>query len=283
MLLEANGPFDLTHTLESGQAFRWRRDGDAYRGVVDGALFVARQADGGVEFASYPRPAGETAPRLRSYLRLDDDLPAFYRRWRRDRRLSKSIRAYPGLRLVRQDPWECLVTFVISIYSNIPRIRGHIEEISRLYGDPIRAGDGVDYAFPSPARLAEVGEREFRELRLGFRSRFLARLARETLDLGIDLASLRGRSYAEARETLLQLYGVGEKVVDCVLAFSLDKPEAFPVDVWVRRAVQEWYFSGEKVTDRAVRLWAAGYFGPDAAYAQQYLFHQRRLLGRTRR
>jgi len=283
MLLAANGPLHLGHTLESGQAFRWRRQGDAWRGVVEGVVFTVRPAPGGVEFRSEPRPVGEAAPILRGYLRLDDDLPALYARLSRDGRLAAAIAAFPGLRLVRQDPWECLVTFVVSAYSNIPRITGHIGELCQRYGDPIVLRNGVAHAFPSPARLAEVGEAEYRALGLGFRSKYLARLPRQVLDLGFDLRALRRQTYAEARATLLELDGVGEKVADCVLAFALDQGQAFPVDVWVRRAVQEWYYRGRRVTDRQARLWAARRFGTDAAYAQQYLFHQRRLEGTPRR
>ena len=281
MFLNIRGPFDLAHTLDSGQAFRWRLEGDCYYGVVGGNVFQVRQVSGGLEFASAPQPPEETAPLLPSYFRLDDDLPAIYRRIGRDRRVAGALRRYRGLRLIRQDPWECLVSFVISVYSNIPRIARHIEHLSRAYGDSIRLGDYLRHTFPSAARLAEVGERDLREMGLGFRARFLARLAGDIARGGMDLLALRALPYAEAKAAILRLPGVGEKVADCVLAFSLDKLEAFPVDVWVRRAVLEWYFPGEKATDRVLRLWAADYFGPYAGYAQQYLFHERRLEGRA--
>ncbi len=283
MQLRANGPFSLEHTLESGQAFRWRKDSGWYWGVVAGVVFKVRETAGGVEFSSGPASEMEAAPVLSSYLRLDDDLSAIYRELRRDARLAEAIERYPGLRLVRQEPWECLVSFVISAFSNIPRITKHVEDISSTFGDPVALGDYMRHSFPSPGQLVEVGEAQYREMGLGFRSRYLARLARTVLDLGFDLRALRRRSFGEARGTLLDLYGVGEKVADCVLAFSLDQLEAFPVDVWVRRAVQEWYFDNRRQTDRSVRLWAADYFGPNAGYAQQYLFHQRRLEGRERR
>ena len=283
MQLRANGPFSLEHTLESGQAFRWRRENDWYWGVVAGVIFKVRETASGVEFLSGPASEMEAAPVLFSYLRLDDDLPAIYRELRRDARLAEAVERYPGLRLVRQEPWECLVSFVISAFSNIPRITKHVEEISSTFGDPVALGDYRRHSFPSPAQLVEVGEAQYREMGLGFRSRYLATLARTVIDLGFDLRELRRRSFQDARATLLDLYGVGEKVADCVLAFSLDQLQAFPVDVWVRRAVQEWYFGDVRQTDRSVRLWAAEQFGRYAGYAQQYLFYQRRLEGRERR
>jgi N-glycosylase/DNA lyase len=283
MQLRANGPFSLEHTLESGQAFRWRRENGWYWGVVAGIVFKVRETVEGVEFVSGPVSETEAAPVLFSYLRLDDDISAIYRELRRDARLAEAVDLYPGLRLVRQEPWECLVSFVISAFSNIPRITKHIEEISVNFGDPVALGDYRRHSFPSPAQLVEVGEAQYRELGLGFRSRYLARLPRTVLDLGFDLNELRRGSFQAVRATLLDLYGVGVKVADCVLTFSLDQLEAFPVDVWVRRAVQEWYFEDVRQTDRSVRLWAAEHFGPNAGYAQQYLFYQRRLEGRERR
>ena len=169
------------------------------------------------------------------------------------------------------------MAFVISSYSNIKRITKHVEDIAAAFGDPIAGGPfGLEsaFAFPGPAVLAEVSEQEFRRMGLGWRAKFLTRTARAALDLPHGLLALRGAPYDEAKDALLGFYGVGEKVADCVLAFSLDQPRAFPVDVWVRRAVREWYFAGESLTDRRVREWAAGYFGDHAAYAQQYLFHR---------
>ena len=280
MFLPANGPIDLGHTLESGQTFRWRRDGEAYVGIVGGDVFQVRPAPGGVEFDSAPTPPETAAAVLRSYLRLDDDLEPFYRFAAGDARLAEAAAEYRGLRLTRQDPWECLVAFLISSYSNIKRITKHVEDIAAAFGDPIAGGPfGLEpaFAFPGPAVLAEVSEQEFRRMGLGWRAKFLTRTARAALELPHGLLALRGAPYDEAKDALLSFYGVGEKVADCVLAFSLDQPRAFPVDVWVRRAVREWYFGGESLTDRRVREWAAGYFGDYAAYAQQYLFHRRRL------
>ena len=275
MFLPANGLIHLGHTLESGQTFRWRRDGETYVGIVGRDVFRVRSAPGGVDFDSAPTPPEAAAPVLRSFLRLDDDLEPFYRFAAGDPRLAGAAVEYRGLRLARQDPWECLVTFVISSYSNIKRITKHVEDIATAFGDPI-AGEGA-YTFPGPAVLAEVSEQEFRRMGLGWRAKFLTRTARAALDLPHGLLAFRGAPYDETKAALLAFHGVGEKVADCVLAFSLDQPRAFPVDVWVRRAVREWYFGGESITDRRVREWAADYFGDHAAYAQQYLFHRRRL------
>lgn len=278
MFLPCNGPIDLGHTLGSGQTFRWRREDDAHVGILGENIFRVWESDGGVEFESSPAPPEKTAERLRSYLRLEDDIDSFYQAVADDPRLSVATGAYRGLRLARQDPWECLVTFVISSYSNIKRITKHVAEISEAFGDQVKSHDGV-YTFPGPARLAEVPEREFRRMGLGYRARFLTRVAEQVLQLPHGLMPYRQASYIDAKQALLSFFGVGDKVADCVLAFSLDQSRAFPIDVWVRRAVQEWYFAGDPVSDRDIRQWAFEHFGEYASYAQQYLFHRRRVDG----
>ena len=281
VFLRAKGPFDLGLTLGSGQTFRWQvRDGWHY-GVVGRSIWKVRPAQRGLELASSPERPEAVVPHARAYFRLEDDLAGIYGRLGKDPRVAKAIRNYRGLRLVRQDPWECLVSFMIATFSNIRRISKHIGQISERYGDKVTL-DGLDmHTFPTPGQMAELREEDFRVLGLGYRSRYLSRLAESYLASGLDFAALRLASYEEAKAELLGIYGVGEKVADCVLLFSLDKLQACPVDVWVRRVLTEWYFPGQKVTDRMLREWAASWFGQDAGYAQQYLFHQRRLQGKV--
>ena len=281
MLLKPKGPFNLALTLASGQTFRWQRKGDWHYGVVGQNIWKICQAGRALEFHSAPEPEDATAALARSYFRLDDDLTAIYRRIGEDRNIQAAIRRYKGLRLLRQDPWECLVSFVISAYSNIRRITGHVERLSAAYGEPVSMDGHRRHTFPSPQRLAEAGEQDLRAMGLGYRAKFLARLAPDILQRELDLTELRARPYAEAKAELLSIYGVGDKVADCVLLFSLDKLEAFPVDVHVRRAVTELYLPGRRVTDNGLRLWAVEHFGPLAGYAEAYLFHRRRMDGQA--
>ena len=278
LTIELRQPFDLASSLESGQAFRWHRHGDWRYGVVTGRL-VALMQDGNelyVRAASEPETA---AAAVRDYLRIDDDMEAVYARIGTDDRLKRSIAAYTGMRILRQDPWECLVGFICSANSSIPRISDNMNTMAERMGDPLRLDDHVGYTFPSPQRLAEAGEQTLRELRLGFRAKYVARAAELAAGGELDVASLRNASYEDAKDALTALPGVGEKVADCVLLMSLDKPKAFPVDRWIRRAVEEWYLDGAKLNYKAVREWSWERWGDMAGYANQYLFQLRRLMG----
>jgi N-glycosylase/DNA lyase len=209
---------------------------------------------------------------------LDDDISAIYAEIGRDRKVADMIARFPGLRLLRIEPWECVVSFICSANSNLRRIHQSMEKLAEGYGTPIRWEGRVWHAFPTPAELAGAGEEGLRRLGLGFRAPYVAKATRMVLEGRLDLAALARLPYAEARAGLMECPGIGPKVADCICLFSLDKPEAFPVDVWVRRALAEWYFQGRKTPpDRELREWAQFHFGPFGGYSQQYLFHGMRL------
>ena len=289
MLIPFTGPLDLVTTLESGQAFRWRREGEWLTGVVFENIVRARQMQEGVEFTCAPDDEATIAPLFRDYLRLDDDLEAICDRIRVDDRIAEALLRYPGLRVLRQEPWECLVSFICSANNNVPRISVNVEDIAEHFGRPLELGDCRRSAFPTPARLAEVGEDDLRTLGLGFRAKYIAGASRIVAAGDLDLFALREADYDEALAALLELPGVGDKVANCILLMSLDKREAFPVDVWIDRALRDWYPEhvtrpdGRPFTRAAMRPWAQSYFGEYAGYANQYLFQGRRLLAKGRK
>lgn len=276
-------PLDLVSTLESGQAFRWRRRDDWYYGVLHDDLMALKQDGSQLEVRSSSPSPEQTETALRDYLRLDDDLEAIYSRIDTDPRMHSAITEYRGLRILRQDPWECLVGFICSANSNIPRISASMEAIAKGYGQPLKLDDYVDYSFPTPQRLAEAGETALRELKLGFRAKYVAKAAERVASGEIKLAPLRDAPYQDAKDVLNSLLGVGDKVADCVLLFSLDKMDACPVDRWVRRAMEDWYLDGAILNYKGIRDWSVEKWGGYAGYAQQYLFHQKRLLGQAGR
>ena len=291
---EAGQPLDLEASLLGGQAHRWRRDGDWYSGVLDGNLLLIRQNNGVVEFNSSPVDPHALLPRLRDYLRLDDDLPAIYDDITQDANVDAQVRRYPGLRVLRQDPWECLVAYICSSNSSIETIHRNMERLSDEFGEPrsiqapnVREGEPETVrrnTFPTPADLAEAGEMELRRLKLGFRAPYVYHASVAVLEGRLDLHRLVRAPYGEAKQELTALKGIGEKIADCIALMSLEKMEAFPIDVWVRRALADWYFPGQKTpTNRVLLEWAQGYFGRYAGYANQYLFHGRRLRDKTAR
>ena len=285
--IKLSGPLDLGASLESGQAFRWRRveaeGGECFEGVVFDNLVRIRQLGTTLELDSFPDSPAELRPLIEDYLCLGHDLEAIYEELGTDARVTKAIAAYPGLRLQRQEPWECLASFICSANNNIVRISQNVESIANAFGDPIPGSQRR--TFPSPAVVADAGEAALRELGLGFRAKYLTPAARQVAEGTIDLFALREMEYAEAALEITGLAGVGDKVGNCVMLFSLDKPEAFPVDVWIDRALREWYFEdgvGKSLPRTRMREWAQARFGEYAGYANQYLFHSRRLQGAKR-
>ena len=283
MLFPIEQPFDLHSTLHSGQAFRWRRDCDTHRGVVFGNVVELRQTGDGLELSTYPDDEAAMWPLLRDYLSLEFDLDQVYAAFDGDDRLRESVARYRGMRVLRQDPWECLVSFICSSASNIPRISRNVESLCETYGRPIGTGATGRNAFPTPPELARAGEAPLRALGLGYRAAYVAETAATVADGAVDLVSLREEPYDAALEALTRLPGVGDKVANCVLLCSLDKPEAFPVDVWIDRALREWYLGDEadSISRLKMRPWAQQRFAPYAGYANHYLFHDRRLQGKS--
>ena len=278
VILRHDGPLDLQSTLFSGQAFRWRAEDGWFRGVVSGRAVRIRGAPEGVEIDAPQDGDGELAVRLRDYLSLDMDIEGIYRAMSFDDRLRDAIDRYRGMRVLRQDPWECLVSFICSSASNIPRITGNIESICESFGDPIEGSSNGLHAFPAPEALAVDGAAlRMRELGLGYRAEYIEATARSVAGGEVDLMSLREAPYGTALEALTSLDGVGDKVANCVMLFSLDKPEAFPVDTWIDKAMREWYLEGAKIPRTKMRLWAMEHFREYAGYANHYLFHDRRI------
>lgn len=280
MELDTRGqPFDLAASLESGQSFRWIREPEGsdgwFFGVVQGNLIKIRQTGrGAVEFHS-SQPVALTQHLLHSYFRLDDDTESIYQEISRDATVKALVRRYRGLRLLRQEPWECLAAYICSANNNIRQISRIVETLAESFGNPVSLEGVTRYTFPTPERLAAAGLEELEGLRLGLRrGSSIYQAAREVAEGTLDLYALSEMPYPAALERLLRCAGVGPKVANCVLLFSLDKPEAFPIDRWIGRALGVQFDSDSELAE-----WAKLYqeeFGPYAGYAGQFLFHDMR-------
>jgi N-glycosylase/DNA lyase len=288
-------PLDLGRCFRSGQIFRWRQVGDTWYGPFGDAALALTPGPGGIRVEGAGEPVALSE--IYRFLALDAPMTAIQQAVTTDRSMAGAVAAFGGLRILRQQPWECLAGYLCSQWNNIPKIEGSTERIARIWGVTRtfrRAGRSIEVAcFPSPATLASRGEHELRQCALGYRCAYLVGTARLVADGAVRLDVLRGASYAEALTALLRLPGVGRKVADCILLFSLDRWEAFPVDVWVRRAMRDLYgkaFPGglPGANARAVKTLSSGEYralvefawrrwGAVAGWAQQYLFCARRL------
>lgn len=220
---------------------------------------------------------------LREYLQLDVNLDAVLRTFPRDEAMNAARQTCRGLRLLRQEPWECLAGFILSSTKQIVQIRQICGLLCERHGTAVQAPveAGRWFSFPSAERLAACEESELRNCRMGFRAPYLLGCARLLTDGKLELEALKTIPLNEARERLMTLPGVGRKIADCVLLFSLGFAAAFPIDVWVARALERLYFDGRPRPMRAMIEFSRNHFGPNAGYAQQYLFHHMRTTGRA--
>lgn len=269
MTVHVPGPIDLEAVLAGGQTFVWDRVDGGWEGVVDGRLVRARAEGGDVRVEGLPEPDA------RAYFRADDDHERIRARLAKDPVVAERIRRWPGLRVLRTRPWPCLVSFILSQNSNIARITRNLRDLARDLGPAVDGRHDV----PPPDALVDAGEARLRDLGVGYRAPYLVGTAERVLDGRTDLEALRDADPATARRELLACPGVGPKVAECVLLFGLGALSAFPVDRWVARSLAELYPSAPASPEPA-RRFARDRFGPDAGYAQQFLFWDRREAGR---
>lgn len=284
-------PLNLETTFRCGQIFRWHAAGDTWYGPYrTGSLAVRRTLS---EIQVRALGVSVTAGEIWRFLGMHRSLIDIYTRLSHDRWVGSAIRAAPGMRLLRQDPWDCIAGYICSQNSNIPKIELSMERIARRCGTVIQWPEGVEVAaFPRPEVLAQVKHEVLWECSLGYRCKYLLGTARRVVEGAFDPEALRGLDYDAALAELLTLPGVGRKVADCILLFALDQEHAIPVDVWVRRIIHELYprplarylpdardrlekALTAKEYDAIVRF-ARDRWGHLAGYAQQYLFHTRR-------
>ncbi len=278
---ELPGGLDLQSTLESGQTYGWRREdgrtyaatglhgGSAwYRTVVDGEVVRARQLDGALEWEA----TTDAVPYLTDLLRLDDDLDAIVEATPEDPLLETAYEAYPGMRIVGDPFFACLVSFICSAQMRVERIFEMQRALAEAYGDAVEFRGETHHAFPRPEQLAGVPESELRDLGLGYRAPYVEASARLLAEGELTPGDLP-EEYEPTREALTGYVGVGQKVADCVCLFSLGHLEAVPLDTWIRTAIAEHYPDCDRgrydETSAAIRE----RFGPYAGYAQTYVFH----------
>ena len=293
--------FNIATTLDCGQAFRWKLEHDGwFLGVLGKSAVRTRQVDNVLEWEA--QPAADEAL-IRYYLALDVSLRDITATFPADDApLRDAVRQHWGLRVARQEPWECLASFIASSTKRIVQIRQIVELLARRFGEPItntdgrarwpqraedpRLGEAIEpyHSFPTVDVIAHASHQQLLDCKLGFRAKYLLTTAR-MIDSGVvDLDALRSMEYERALEELVRLPGVGAKIGNCVLLFSCGFDQAFPIDVWIERALRRLYFPRKhNVTRRQLREFARSHFGPYAGWAQQYLFFSERTRNKNMR
>jgi len=304
--------YNLAATLDSGQVFRWRQNGDSWEGIVSKHFVRLTQTHEGIR-AETTSPVTDWQW-LRDFLQSETDLAAVLKSFPDDEPMRAAVAACRSLRVLRQEPWECLASFILSSTKQIVQIRQIVSLLCERFGERLapqpqvgravpcpppnlmsdslhpQSSDGAHgvarptrpveegkfYSFPTPTRLAALNESDLRACKMGFRAPHLLAAARQIVEGKLDLEKVRSLPLTDARAELMKLRGVGGKIADCVLLFAYGFDSAFPVDVWVERALQQLYFPRRRASEKRLRHFATTHFGPHAGYAQQYLFHYMR-------
>lgn len=269
------------HIFECGQCFRWNKQPDgSYTGVFKGNVLNVAVENGQIVFkgicnGNIQNIVNEYFDLHRDYTKIQESLSKI------DEPLKISIQYGKGIRLLNQDLWETIISFIISANNNIPRIKGIIERLSKQYGKQIKWNSQTYYTFPTPEELSKASVADLRTLGLGFRDQRVYETTKIILNKQVDLEKLKQEtSTKKVREILLTLPGVGPKVADCIMLFSTLKClDVFPVDVWVRRVMNELYFKlpeENKLKREQIEKLAYEKYGDLAGIAQQYLFYWKR-------
>ena len=278
IILEDLEDFEPAHVFDCGQCFRWLRQEDgSYTGVAMGRVINVSKEGDSIHIDNTSLEDFENI--WYEYFDLGRDYGALKKKLAKmDENLKKAVEFGPGIRILKQDGWEMLISFIISSNNRIPMIQRAINNISERYGRKIGTYRGKDYyAFPSPEELSKASIEDLRDCKTGFRDKYIYYTTRAVLDENIDLKALVDIDHDSCHKELLKFKGVGAKVADCIALFGMRKYQSFPVDVWVKRVMQEFY-GAEDMSLPKMRQFGMDLFGKDAGFAQQYLFYYVREL-----
>ena len=277
-MLTSNFPrLNLDLTIDSGQVFLWNKINGYWYGIHGSNVVKVSIGNNSLGFSSYPENInGERI------FRLDDNLNAITRKISKDGIMKEAVSTLNGLRLMRQEPYQCLLSFICATNTSIAMIRRMLTALSARFGRKVEYDGLKFYTFPEPKRLADASINDLCKCSVGFRARFIKQAAKVIQSGSVDFENLKHAKYEDAKEELMDVLGIGQKVSDCILLFSLEKLEAFPIDIWVARAVSSYYshlldekLDETKITPKTYRLLSGKmreYFGSYAGYAQQYLY-----------
>ena len=265
---------NLENTINSGQVFLWKKDQDNWYGINGQNILKINELS---KIKSY------TGQKI-DFFREQDNLDIILKSISKDKMVRNAVKKYSGLRLLKQDPFQCFISFIVSSNSNIQKIKISLENICKNFGEKVIFDNKEFFLFPTPKILASASIQEIKKCGTGYRSKFIISASEMIYSNKINLELLKKFEYHKAKEVILQVPGVGNKVADCILLFSLDKLEAFPLDRWMIRILEKYYpsifeLSTKTITHKQYEILheeISNYFGPYAGYAQQFLFKMER-------
>jgi len=263
---------NIDDTINSGQVFLWKKINSKWYGV-DGKKILILEDKLDVK-----------SKNIHNFFRFDDDFQRIKKQLSKDKVMKKAINNFPGMRILRQDPFQCYISFIVSSNSNIPNIQTRLQKLSQKFGEKKIVDKNEFFLFPEPEKLANASINEIAKCGLGYRTKYVKKAAIAVNKGTIDFPSLKKQDYQEARDSLCQVFGIGKKVADCILLFSLDKLEAVPLDRWVLRILQKYYskefqISTKTITEKTydeLHNKIVDHFGEYAGYGQQFLFKNER-------
>lgn len=274
LIIEDLNCFNIEEILECGQCFRFEKLGEfEYKIVACGKVLNIKQQ--GNEVKLYPCTEYDYENIWKNYFDMDTDYNEIKTKIsENDEIMKKAVEYAGGIRLLNQEPYECLLSFIISQNNNIPRIKGIINRMAEKYGQRC---DG-EYLFPVLSELNSASEADLFELRMGFRAKYIRDCLDKLISGDVNLNIINDLTTSELLEMLLKIKGVGQKVADCTMLFSMGRREVFPTDVWVKRVMEHLYFDGNDTNIKDIHTFAKNKWGNLAGYAQQYLFYYARSL-----
>ena len=263
---------NIDDTINSGQVFLWKKIDSKWYGIDGKKILILKDK------------LDVKSKNIHNFFRFDDDFQGIKKQLSKDRVMKKAINNFPGMRILRQDPFQCYISFIVSSNSNIPNIQTRLQKLSQKFGEKMIIDKNEFFLFPKPEKLANASINEIAKCGLGYRTKYVKKAAIAVNKGTIDFPSLKKQDYQEARDSLCQVFGIGKKVADCILLFSLDKLEAVPLDRWVLRILQKYYskefqISTKTITEKTydeLHNKIVDHFGEYAGYGQQFLFKNER-------
>lgn len=274
IVIENCTEFNLVHTFECGQCFRWNKVSEnEYIGIHDGC--VMRLSQNGDTITLYDTTSKQYENVWKKYFDIDRDYKKIQSNLSSDNVLADAIKEGYGIRILKQNPFEAVISFIISANNNIPRIKLIIERLCENFGEKVFLKDTAFYTFPTAETLSKVTLEDISVIKAGFRDKYILDAATKIASGEINLDKIYDLDYQSAKDELKKIKGIGDKVANCILLFGFGKLSAFPVDVWIKRIIEHYYF-GDLEANCSIEKFAEERFGELGGFAQQYLFYYAR-------